>query len=108
MAEPTAVAIVEDDARVRDSVRQIIDAEDDFRSRGAYGSAEQALRALGGTPADLRLLGHLAEGLSYQSAADTMRVSINTVRDHVRVIYEKLHVHSKSAAVSKALRAGLL
>ena len=60
------------------------------------------------TPTELRLLGHLSEGLSYQGAAERMRISINTVRDHVRVIYEKLHVHSKSAAVSKALRAGLI
>ena len=60
------------------------------------------------TPTEVRLLGHLSEGLSYQGAAERMRISINTVRDHVRVIYEKLHVHSKSAAVSKALRAGLI
>lgn len=41
-------------------------------------------------------------------AAERMEISINTVRDHVRSIYEKLHVHSKSAAVSKALRAGII
>jgi DNA-binding CsgD family transcriptional regulator len=35
-------------------------------------------------------------------------VTINTVRSHVRSIYEKLHVHSKSEAVSKALRAHLI
>jgi DNA-binding CsgD family transcriptional regulator len=30
------------------------------------------------------------------------------VRTHIRSIYEKLHVHSKSAAVSKALLSGLI
>ena len=35
-------------------------------------------------------------------------VTINTVRDRVRSIYDKLHVHSKSEAVAKALRAGLI
>lgn len=213
MSNPTIVAIVEDDARMREAVQQLIDAEPDFRCRGVYGSAEQALRNLGGFPADIllldihlpgmpgseavrlfhdrfpqtrvvmftvfeddariftslcngatgyvlkktppaklfqalrdardggaplspeiarrvvdlfrrmrpqelasealtatevRLLALLAEGHSYQSAAERMGISINTVRDHVRSIYEKLHVHSKSAAVSKALRAGII
>ena len=37
-----------------------------------------------------------------------LTVYINTVRNYVRSVYEKLHVHSKSEAVSKALRARLL
>jgi DNA-binding CsgD family transcriptional regulator len=37
-----------------------------------------------------------------------MNVSVNTVRNYVRSIYDKLHVHSKSEAVSKALRQGLI
>ncbi len=57
---------------------------------------------------ELRLLSLLAEGKSYQSAADDMRISINTVRNYIRSIYEKLHVHSKSEAVSKVLKAGLI
>jgi len=60
------------------------------------------------TPQELRLLALLAEGRSYQTAADELIVSINTVRNYIRSIYDKLHVHSKSAAVSKALKAGLL
>lgn len=209
----TTVAIVEDDASIRDSVRALIDAEPDLRCNGAYPSAEHALRAVGGMPPDIllldihlpgiegteavrmfhernpalrivmftvfeddrriflslcngasgyvlkktppakllqalrdardggspispeiarrvidlfrrlrprelaaepltatevQLLALLAEGSSYQSAADRMQITINTVRDHVRSIYAKLHVHSKSAAVTKALRAGLI
>src|SRR5262249_34022753 len=45
------------------------------------------------TPSEVRLLGRLADGYSYQSAADRLGLSINTVRDHVRSIYDKLHVH---------------
>jgi DNA-binding NarL/FixJ family response regulator len=60
------------------------------------------------TSAEKRLLAFLAEGYSYQSAADRMCVSVNTVRNYIRNIYEKLHVHSKSEAVSKALRRGLI
>jgi DNA-binding CsgD family transcriptional regulator len=33
---------------------------------------------------------------------------VNTVRSNVRNAYDKLHVHSKSEAVSKALRSGLI
>jgi len=54
------------------------------------------------------LLRLLADGHSYQAAAGHLEVSINTVRDHVRSIYEKLQVHSKSEAVSKALRSRLI
>lgn len=60
------------------------------------------------TRLETKLLSLLAEGYSYQSAADEMRVSINTVRNYIRSIYDKLHVHSKSEAVSKALKAGLI
>ena len=35
-------------------------------------------------------------------------VSVNTIRKYVRVLYEKLHVHNRSEAVSMAHRSGLL
>ncbi len=60
------------------------------------------------TPQEVRLLGLLAEGYSYLSAAERFDININTVRNYIRSIYEKLHVHSKSEAVSKAIRSGIL
>ena len=60
------------------------------------------------TPRELRLLSLLAEGHGYQEAADRLAVSVNTVRNYIRSVYEKLHVHSKSEAVTKALRQGLI
>ncbi|MBV9494856.1 MAG: response regulator transcription factor [Acidobacteria bacterium] len=207
------VAIVEDDAKVRDAVRQLIDGAEGFRCTGAWRSAEDGLRGLAGAPSDvllldiqlpgisgteavplfhqrwpdmpvvmftvfedderifdslcngasgyvlkktqpakllqaiaearsggapmspdiarrvleqfrtqrpappaphkltgteIKLLALLAEGHSYQESARRMEISINTVRNHIRSIYEKLHVHSKSAAVSKALRTGII
>lgn len=60
------------------------------------------------TRLEIRLLSLLAEGHSYQAAADEMKVSINTVRNYIRSIYDKLHVHSKSEAVSKAIKARLI
>ena len=59
-------------------------------------------------PQETRLLALLAEGFGYQGAAEEMGVSVNTIRGYVRSIYEKLQVHSKSEAVTKALRAGLI
>ena len=60
------------------------------------------------TPAELRLLRLLSEGHSYQSAGAELSISVNTVRNYIRSIYEKLHVHSKSEAVAKALRGRLI
>ena len=60
------------------------------------------------TPQETRLLKLLVEGYSYQAAAGQLNISVNTVRDHIRAIYEKLHVHSKSEAVAKALRHRLI
>ncbi len=60
------------------------------------------------TPQEIRLLTLLAEGYSYNAAAERLNISVNTVRNYIRSIYEKLHVHSKSAAVTKALRHRLI
>jgi DNA-binding NarL/FixJ family response regulator len=59
------------------------------------------------TPHEIRLLRMLVEGHSYKTAAAELNVSVNTIKFHLRHIYDKLHVHSKSEAVAKALRHGL-
>lgn len=59
------------------------------------------------TPHELRLLKLLIDGHNYRTAATQLRVSVNTVGFHIRNIYDKLQVHSKSEAVAKALRMGL-
>ena len=46
----------------------------------------------------------LVEGMSYKMISSSCKISIDTVRFHIRNIYEKLHVSSKSQAVAKALR----
>ena len=60
------------------------------------------------TPHQVRLLRLFVEGHNYKSAAVELRVSVNTIAFHVQQIYGKLQVHSKSEAVAKALRAGIL
>ena len=59
------------------------------------------------TPHESRLLKLLVEGHNYTTAAEALGVSYNTVKFHMRHIYEKLQVHSKSEAVAKALRERL-
>lgn len=56
------------------------------------------------TPHEIRLLKLLVEGHNYKTAGTELNVSVNTIRFHMRSIYEKLQVHSKSEAVAKALR----
>ena len=46
----------------------------------------------------------LVEGYSYKMIAGEMFISIDTVRSHIKKIYEKLHVNSKSEAVAKAFK----
>lgn len=59
------------------------------------------------SPQEIRVLRLLAEGHGYVAIGGQLRISVNTVRNYIRSIYEKLHVHTKSEAVSKAIRAGL-
>lgn len=49
----------------------------------------------------------LVDGLSYKMISDKLNISYFTVNNHIRHIYEKMHVHSQSEAVSKALREKL-
>ena len=60
------------------------------------------------TPHEARIVRLLAEGDSYQEVGDRLGITVNTVRNHIRRIYEKLQVHTKSQAVSKALRGRLI
>jgi DNA-binding NarL/FixJ family response regulator len=60
------------------------------------------------TPREMNLLALLGEGHHYKTAAAELGITINTVSTHMRRIYEKLEVHSKSEAVAKALREGLI
>lgn len=55
---------------------------------------------------ELQVLHLLAEGHSYKTCATQFSVSVDTIRFHIRSIYNHLHVHSKSEAVGKALREG--
>ena len=49
----------------------------------------------------------MVEGHNYKSIADKSFISYETVRTHVKHIYKKLHVASRSEAIQKAIQQGL-
>ncbi len=56
------------------------------------------------SPREAQVLDLLAKGYLYKEIADTMKVTYATVHTHIRHIYEKLHVRSRTEAVAKHLR----
>ena len=60
------------------------------------------------TPREREILSGLVEGKSFKLIADSLFISIETVRFHFRNIYKKLHVHSQSEAVAKAIKEGII
>lgn len=101
---------------------QIIEALTDVLSGGAPMSPDVARRVVSLfrefappevsdynlTESETRILRLLVEGHHYKTAANELGVSIHTVSFHLRNIYAKLHVHSKTEAVAKALKEELI
>jgi DNA-binding NarL/FixJ family response regulator len=130
------LTVLEDDRRVVEAIcagahgyllkktppARIVEALEQAASGGSPISPEVARRVLelfrvaspqvrhdyGLTAHETRLLALFVDGHNYKSAALELNVSVNTIGFHVRKIYQKLEVHSKSEAVSKALREKLL
>lgn len=57
---------------------------------------------------EIDVLNLLADGFNYQEIAENLYISVDTVRHHIRNIYKKLHVHSQSEAVAKAIRKKII
>jgi DNA-binding NarL/FixJ family response regulator len=60
------------------------------------------------TPRELEVLQMLAEGAANKAIADTLFLSVNTVRNHIQSVLTKLGAHSKLEAVSLAVREGII
>jgi DNA-binding NarL/FixJ family response regulator len=69
-------------------------------------SAEEENQVL--TVKEKDILQLLVNGYSYKMIASEISISIDTVRFHIKKIYDKLHVHSSTGAVSKAIKEKLL
>jgi DNA-binding NarL/FixJ family response regulator len=57
---------------------------------------------------ETQILQFLVNGYSYKMIAAELKVSLDTVRFHIKKIYDKLHVHSATEAVSKAIKNKLI
>ncbi|MCF1752064.1 response regulator [Mariniradius sediminis] len=104
------------------SVTQITQSIDEVSKGGASMSpsiAMKVIRYFGNDPGEKRedyqltpkesmVLKKLADGLSYKMIADELGISYFTVNNHIKKIYEKLHVHSLGEAVAKAHRSKLI
>ncbi len=60
------------------------------------------------TPREMEVLQHVAQGMNNREIAKALFISENTVKNHVRNILEKLHLHSRMEAVVYAVREKLL
>ena len=130
--EVLMLTVYEDDRRIFDSIcagasgyllkktppAGILRAIRDLREGGAPMSPKVARRVLDlvqeRAPAastaislsdrEREVLTGMVKGMSYKMLADWLSISVDTVRSHVKNVYEKLHVHSKSEAVVRALK----
>lgn len=103
----------------RSSPEELLKAINEVRSGGAPMTSEIArmlVEAFQKKPADVvsddgltqresEILVLLSEGLSNKEIADRVQISYDTVRAHLRHIYEKLHVGGRTEAVRKYLKA---
>lgn len=77
-----------------------------FRLTPTAGQSEPAPTLL--TPREMAVLNHVARGFSHAEIAKLEGVAVSTIATHIRHIYEKLAVHSRSEAVFEAQQMGLI
>jgi DNA-binding NarL/FixJ family response regulator len=129
------LTVYEDDVKIFDSLRagasgyilkrtpldQILEAIKDVQSGGApmtpsiakrvlnfFNDTGNKLKEYNLTQRENEILNELVNGLSYKKIAETLFISLDTVRSHIKNIYQKLQVSSKSEAVVKALKEKLI
>ena len=81
------------------SGRASIHARSNADFRGSKGQRTSAYASL--TPREQELVELFAKGITYGEVATLLGLSVNTIRSHVRNLYEKLHVCSKAEAVAR-------
>ena len=98
---------------------QLISAIDDVQTGGAPmspGIAKMVIQSMHKvkqdqytlTKREIEILDLLTKGNSLKMMASTLFVSVETIRSHLKKIYEKLQVHSQAEAVSKAFNERLI
>ena len=91
-----------------------------YRSRGVDGRSDRSAsvpveshdrdeaNGIGLSDREREVLDLIARGFSYAEVARLKSISVDTVRSHIKHLYSKLAVHSRSEAVFEATRMGLL
>ncbi len=96
---------------------KILEAINDVYDGGSPMTPRIARKVLGSfrenennilTEREKDVLNSLCNGNSYKEIAYKLKISVGTVRHHIKNIYSKLHVHSKSEAVAKAIKEKLV
>jgi DNA-binding NarL/FixJ family response regulator len=77
---------------------------DDFRARAAQEPTAETPRL---TPREWEVVEQFSTGATYVEVGRALDMTVNTVRQHVRSLYEKLHVCSKTEAVLRVRELGL-
>ena len=77
-------------------------------SVGKVASDEDEVAAVRLTSTETQVMRFLAEGKTNRAIAREMFISINTVKTHVRAIFQKLGVNTRGCAVTRAVVAGLI
>ncbi|SPF49955.1 Transcriptional regulatory protein liaR [Candidatus Sulfopaludibacter sp. SbA4] len=101
-------------ARLLEAVKEIAEGgavmspEVASRVMELFRKSQAPAQAAGLTAQEMRLLKLMMEGHQDKTAAAELGISAHTVNFHLRSIYEKLHVHSRTEAVARALREGLI
>lgn len=85
----------------RQIARRVVQFFQEIEQMPASAQKAPELQTL--TDREEQVLALLAKGHAYKEIADLLAISFETVRTHIRSIYEKLHVHSRTEAVLKYL-----
>jgi DNA-binding NarL/FixJ family response regulator len=92
--------------KILDSIKEIYDggAPMSYKIAKLVVSSFQKKPDSGLTERERDVLNNLCKGHSYKEIASNLFITVGTVRHHIKNIYYKLQVHSKSEAVAKALK----
>ena len=73
-----------------------------------FSKFKPAATDYGLTDREIEILEYIVQGLTKQNIADKLFLSFHTVNTHIKNIYSKLHVHTRTGAVSKVYKENII
>lgn len=92
----------------RPTVKTLIVEKEIFVPMASRTPDERQIQELGLSKREMEVLNHMAQGLTNQEIADVIFVSLNTVKTHGSNLFSKLEVKSRTQAIEKAKRIGII